>query len=118
MRLNFSGGRVDGCIYTNWVTYVTRLATTEYLAVRGSGLWMGGVDCLLWVVNASEVQGIYHGDPLCDFFSTIGGVVEELSSFSFTFFLMVGIVYYLSILQPGNNNNRDNILDEQYLNSL
>ena len=74
-----------------------RVAVTIYLAAGVFFLLLGGIDWLPWVVNLSGVQGLEHGDTICELFRAHGGVGEELSSFGFMFLLMVGNFPYLSI---------------------
>ena len=58
-----------------------------------SVIFMVGANYLPWVVNVDDIQGIYHGDPMCYVFRSPGGVQEELSYFFSWFFVLQSMLY-------------------------
>ena len=56
MGYTMIGIRLDGRISMTWVTCAAGVAAVASLVGGGSGLLMGGVDWIYWVVNTYEVQ--------------------------------------------------------------
>ena len=48
------------------------MAATESMVGGGSGILLGGVNWLPWVVNTAKVQGMEPGEPLYDLFRSHG----------------------------------------------
>ena len=65
------------------------------LLAVASGIWLGGIDWIPWVINSYQMQRLEHVDPLSNLFKAHGGIEEELSLLVFMFLLISGNLYYL-----------------------